>query len=153
MQTSIRPTTRRAGRAMILVLAVGVVVGVQSAPASATTYSENRMATLINGARSAAGVPKLSLNQTLSTRAREHSKAMAAKKSLYHSCLTCMLSGLSWSAGAENIAYGYSMEGVHKAFLNSAVHKVNEMNRAYKQVGVGVHWVSGKAWVTVVFYG
>jgi uncharacterized protein YkwD len=43
-----------------------------------------------------------------------------------------------WKAAAENVGRGYSLSGVHRAFLRSSRHKANILNRRMTHIAVGV---------------
>ena len=46
---------------------------------------------------------------------------------------------------------GYSVLDLHHAFMASAPHRANILDRRMEQVGVGFVSVNGQLWVTEVF--
>jgi len=103
-----------------------------------------------NAARVNAGVRKLSLDPHLSRVARRQARAMARKRTLYH---TRSLGSLvtRWRALGENVGYASSIKRVHRAFMGSPLHKGNILKSAYRHVGVGVKQRGGHVWSVVVF--
>jgi len=136
---------------MIAVLLVATAVFSLAEPAEAVTSHEQRMVTMINQARKARGFRALKLDGTLVYRARLHSKKMAAKGTIFHSNLYKTVSGLDWRIAGENVGMGPSMVSLHKAFMNSPPHRRNVLERRYRKLGVGVKWVDGTAFITIIF--
>ena len=56
-----------------------------------------------------------------------------------------------WSAIAENVGVGYSVRGLHRAFLRSTAHRANILDPGMRQIGLGVVSRDGRLWVTEVF--
>jgi uncharacterized protein YkwD len=121
-------------------------------PAGATTETERAVHALVNEAREEVGRRVVGLSDRLSRIARQHSRAMADRQTLFHSCLTCRIGG-NWRRLAENVGYGGSLEIVHRAFMDSAPHRSNILGRGFRQLGVGVVRAGGRLWVTQIFYG
>lgn len=70
-----------------------------------------------------------------------HSSTYASKTS------QCM----SWSRAGENVGHGWSVQGLHDAFMASPTHR-NNIVGDYNYVGVGVYQkASGEMWVAVNF--
>lgn len=124
-------------------------------PAQAAFRSpEDELLRRHNYARLIRDVRKLQLSWSLSRRAEEHSREMAARGDLYHSsCLTCQFSGYSWSVGGENVGVGATAKSLHRAFMHSDPHRRNILYRDYRYIGVGAVRSGGRLWVTVLFYG
>lgn len=57
----------------------------------------------------------------------------------------------TWTAWAENVGYGGSVESVHTALMDSPGHRKNLLSSTFSQVGVGVVEGGGQTWVTQVF--
>jgi peptidoglycan hydrolase-like protein with peptidoglycan-binding domain len=51
----------------------------------------------------------------------------------------------------ENVGYGPDALTVHAAFMNSAPHRANILDRDYTEVGIGAVTVNGRVWVAEVF--
>ena len=139
---------------IVLLLATSFLFATQPPPAEAgIRTAERRMAQMINRARAARGLPKLALRSDLTYRARTHSVRMARSGGIYHSNLRTTLRGISWRVAGENVGVGPSIRTLHTAFMRSSGHRANILYRRYRNVGVGVKWRSGVAWVTVIFTG
>lgn len=108
---------------------------------------------LINKERSSRGIGKLKMSGDARKAALAHSSVMVRQRCFSHVCpgegdllkrlsqadyLPC---DCSWGV-AENIAYGSGNESSPRAmvdaWMGSAPHRVNILNRAYEHIGVGV---------------
>jgi uncharacterized protein YkwD len=135
-----------------LLLLVGLVAP-KHADAS-TTSSERSLAYLMNAARASRGRAALTLSGTLSNYARRHSTTMASRNRLYHNpYLATWLRNMSWRILGENVGVGGSVRQLHVAFMNSAPHRANILDRRFRSVGVGVVVRNGRTWITVIFKG
>jgi uncharacterized protein YkwD len=108
-----------------------------------------------NASRGRFDVPKLRLNRELSVIARRHSMAMARGGDLFHtSDVDIYLHGIAWHVWGENVGYtSQDAPSMEQAFMNSAPHRENILNRAFREVAIGSVRVDGTLWVTVFFYG
>ena len=108
-----------------------------------------------NTSRSRFDVPKLRLNRDLSVVARRHSMAMARQGELFHTDdVDVYLHGIQWRTWGENVGFtSRDVESMQEAFMESAPHRSNILNRAFRQVAIGSVRVDGVLWVTVFFYG
>ena len=105
--------------------------------------------------RSARGLPALVLSQPLIATAQRHAEWMHRTSTLSHtgeggSNLIRRLGreGYSFSAGGENIAYGYTtVPAVMTGWMSSYGHRTNILGRAYTEVGFGR---SGLYWCAVL---
>lgn len=136
-------------------LAVFLLIGL-AAPkhADAVTSHERYMGYLINKARAAYDRGPVRLTDSLSNYARRHSRTMAAKNRLYHNpYLAQWLDNWSWTILGENVGVGGTTTSLHNAFMASPGHRANNLNRRYKEIGVGIVSSGGRLWVTVIFRG
>jgi uncharacterized protein YkwD len=144
---------RSARSALLTLLLTAALVASTSfvgvAPASAMTTREARLVAKINTARANHGLPALRTKPDLMAAARAHTVAMAGQRILFHTATFATI--CCWSAIAENIGYGYTVRGVHRALMQSAPHRANILDRRMRQVGVGVVSSGGHLWVTEVF--
>lgn len=103
----------------------------------------------INSLRSSNGLPGLTRDGSLNSRARDWAKQMAANGSLSHSNLSSLLP--PWSAAAENLGKGGAVNSVFSALAGSGGHYSN-MVGDFTNVGIGV-WTdsSGVLWTVHVF--
>lgn len=124
-----------------------------TAPARATTPLEEALHVLVNVTRIAHGKQPLVLRQWLSKIAHRHSKKMAAKRTLFHSCLSCKFQGHHYSVVAENVGVAKSIQSVHQAMMDTPGHKANILSGEVDLIGVGVVKRNNQVWVTEIFYG
>lgn len=109
------------------------------------------MVSLTNAERAKAGCGALTINATLTSVARAHSKDMAVNGYFDHNSQDgrtpfqrMSQAGYTYSAAAENIAAGQpTAQAVVTAWMNSAGHRANILNCALTQIGVGVYRASG----------
>ena len=142
-------SVRPALMSLLAVTLVGSTALVGAAPAGASTTRATRMVEKINTARANHGLPPLRTSPDLMAAARTHSGAMSGQGLLFH---TASFSSLCcWNAIAENVGMGYSVRVLHRAFMHSAPHRANILDRRMEQVGVGFVSVNGQLWVTEVF--
>lgn len=107
---------------------------------------ENEVVSLVNTERRKAGVSELIQNNNVNRVARVKSQDFVNNNYFSHNSPTYgspfdMLRtfGISFSAGAENIASGQrNPEEVMRFWMNSPGHKANILNSSYNQIGVGV---------------
>jgi uncharacterized protein YkwD len=107
---------------------------------------------MINETRAASGLHLLGLSERLSRIAHRHSKQMATRGTVFHSCLACEIGNDRWRKLGENVGMGGDYGSVQQRFLASAPHLANIMDPKYRRVGVGVVRLGGLVWVTQIFY-
>lgn len=96
-------------------------------PPSGAGYAAQVIA-LVNGERTARGLPPLAVSSSLMASSQAWSEYMAANNVFYHS---------GQNVG-ENIAAGYATPGdVVAAWMNSEGHRANILNPSYTQLGAG----------------
>ncbi|HEX7286007.1 MAG TPA: CAP domain-containing protein [Candidatus Angelobacter sp.] len=122
------------------------------------SVAEQELFDLINLEREKAGLDKLEWNQQLTQAAREHSRLLAANRTLSHqfdseAALPVRLAaaGARFTASAENVATAVSAEEVHTALMHSPGHRANIMSPKYNAAGVGVVEARGYLFVTEDF--
>jgi uncharacterized protein YkwD len=132
------------------VLAVAGLVAAPGAQAASSSTSEQQFVSSINAARQAAGHRALSTSSDLTAVARAWAARMGSSNTLKHNPnLTSQVT--NWRYAGENVGVGGDVSSLHKAFMDSAPHKANILDRDYTQVGVGVAMASGRMWVVEVF--
>jgi len=117
-------------------------------PASAATTLELAFVTKINAERKLRGLNALPARSYLTTKAHQHSAAMARRGRLYHSNLSNIC---CYRMVAENVGVGGSVLSVHRALMASPGHRANILQRGWHGVGVGVVKRDGRLWVTQIF--
>ena len=123
------------------------------APADHTAEIENAFFAMINQERLNVGRAPLSFDAGLRASARAQAANIAAAGSLFHQNLQPLL-GLGWRTAGENVGYGYNIDGLHTAFVNSPGHYRNMVGASFTSLGVGVViGADGRIWVGHVFAG
>lgn len=135
-----------------------------SAPASTTTQppspppasdagarsgAEKEFASRINSHRANNGLPALTRSGALDSYARSWAETMAERGDLAHSNIGSLLG--SWSAVAENVGVGGSVDSIFDALASSGSHNTNMLGD-YTHMGIGV-WedAEGRLWTAHVF--
>ena len=132
------------------------------AQAPAASYKgsspQTEMLAYINTARAQAHLAPLVLSSKLSNGAYLKSQDMAVEEYFSHysptyGSMTEMMKtlGIAYRAAGENIAKHGSVQGAHEAFMNSAEHRANITNAAFKQVGLGFYQRGNYLYVTQWF--
>lgn len=137
-------------RRLALVIVVALMLEGFAAPARAAADDEATFARLVNSERTSRGFRSLATRADLVAVARAHSEGMASSGGIFHNGrLASAVSG--WSALGENVGMGPAVQALHEAFMASAGHRANVLDRDYTQIGVGVVSRDGMLFVTVVF--
>ena len=128
-------------------------------PDSTVSSYESEVIRLVNEERQANGLPALKTDWELSRVARYKSKDMADKKYFSHTSPTygspfemMKAFGISYRSAGENIAKGQrTPKEVVNAWMNSAGHRANILNKSFTTIGVG-YVADGNYW-TQMFIG
>ena len=143
------PNRRRGTRTRVACLAALAVVVVMAL--GACSPEEDRATELVNQSRNSVGLPSLPVNIDLYLKAQGWSSQLANDQSLYHSNLADG-NGYNWARLGENVGYGYSIEQVHNAFMNSSGHRANILDGGFNRIGLGVtRSGDGRYWVVQEF--
>ena len=120
--------------------------------AGADAATESQFLSKINATRAANGLGSLSTAGGLTAHARAHTQQMMDADGIFHSSSAELASaaGSGWSALAENVGRGGTVDSLHTAFMNSSGHKKNILGD-YNYVGIGTGTRDGRLYVTVVF--
>ncbi|MFV0372582.1 CAP domain-containing protein [Microbacterium sp.] len=130
----------------VLALLLGV-----TAPAVASVTSDTE--TLINKARSQAGLADLTPNARMDAVARDWAEHLAAAGQLSHNPSYSAQIPSGWSSAAENVGFSSrpTVEGLHAQFMDSSPHRANILGDA-THIGVGYAVDSaGTGWIVHVF--
>ena len=135
------------------ILAPGTVA---SAEAKGSCYrfkdSERAVARKVNATRSNRDKGRLRLDPELSRVARQHTREMVKKGTLFHQTSAQFSRRITnWNMIAENVAYGSGVGQIHTMFMDSPLHAANILNPGYRFVGTGVVTQGSRMWVTVIF--
>lgn len=139
-------------RTMVVALSATLMMSLAAPAAQAVTRAEKDVAWRINNEHYKARLRSLAVWESLSNTARNHSCAMARSESLYHNrSLTRQVRG--WRILGENVAVGYDLYAIHRAWMNSPAHRANIMEGRYRALGVGIcKSASGALYVTTIFF-
>lgn len=110
------------------------------------TASRNYIINLTNAQRTQRGLPRLIWSAPLINACHSHASDMARMQRLTHTGSNgsnggtrARRYGFSWSTWGENIAAGYtSSNAVVSAWMNSAGHRANMLNRNFTHIGVSL---------------
>ena len=134
-----------------LILAFAVSALYSPAPAHADTVSdEAAFVAKINELRASKGLAPLQVNANLVAKARLWSAGMAAAGKIWHSSLSEGVTE-NWKKLGENVGMGGSVDGLHRAFVNSPHHYENLVDPAFGHVGIGIVMNGSTIYVTQVF--
>lgn len=128
-----------------------IAVGSSKPAVDRWKYAEKQMMRFINEARVADGLNALKWRKTVGYEARQHSKKMRRKQTLFHSKLGEVLADFSWSIAGENVGRGGKARTIFNAFMQSPPHRDNIMNERFRRMGVGIVSRDGVKWVTIMF--
>jgi uncharacterized protein YkwD len=121
-----------------------------AAPATSLDRREQTLAAMTNTARHRYDLPRLVGRARLSAAAQRQSVRMAKRGLLFHG-------SLAWTSGrrcwGQNVGMGPTISAVLRAFMRSADHRANMLDRCYRRAGYGVVKVRGAVWVTANFAG
>ncbi|MDQ3941178.1 MAG: CAP domain-containing protein [Actinomycetota bacterium] len=113
---------------------------------------ERGFAERINVARRIAGRSTLRLDDQLSRSARKHTWEMVRANSLHHTPSTTLRRRVTnWVVLGENVGVGSEVDTLHRAFMDSPLHRDNVLYSTFRHVGVGTVRRDGRLWVTVLF--
>lgn len=112
---------------------------------------------LVNAERAKVNLPALTMSEELNNAAQI--RAVETTKSFSHtrpngSSFSSVLSenNISYRGAGENIAWGQKTpEAVVNAWMNSAGHRANILNKKFTTIGVGYHLNNGKPYWTQLF--
>jgi len=145
---------RRQAALVFLLAAVLVSSGIAITPAHAGTGLRSQMVQLTNEDRTDKDRSALELDLQLSRYARKHAQDMADAGGIFHTDdLAAKLKGKNWSIGGENVGMASDLPDLEAAFMASALHRRNILNREFDHMAIGVVESDGNFWVTVIFYG
>jgi len=126
---------------------------------------EEELFSNMNRARKSRGLPRLVWSEQLAGQARRHSENMSSHGFFSHNdpglgnpATRLRRSGIAFSACAENIYRQSRVRGAARAalaaWMRSRGHRLNLMNPAYHDTGIGVATMStGRVTITQLFVG
>ena len=150
---------RTIGRATLIIVVLGLATGLlvpQAVADGSALTPRAKMRRETNVSRVHHNVDRVRINREMSQLARRHSMAMARRGDLFHtgSPTSRYLRGVRWRVWGENVGVtSGTVDGLQRAFMASAAHRQNVLNRSFRRVAIGAVRVNGMLWVTVFFYG
>ena len=151
-----RPCHSRVGVGLaLLALTVGLAGGTApvahaDAAGSDVTPVEASFLTRIASARANHDLPAYRVGRTITEVAREQARRMAARGTLFHNPdLTSDVP--NWQFVGENVGFGPDSVTLHRAFMDSAPHRANILDKDFTRIGVGAVVRDGRVWVAEVF--
>jgi len=146
------PRLRRLVATLALTGALAASGLVTAPPAGAALRPQERqLARMVNRGRRQHGLGGLRLSGRLSRIARVHSRGMARTHYLYHSDLGSVCARTGCHHLAENVAWAWSVRGLHRKFVNSAPH-LHNMLGSDRKLGIGIVHRGNKLWATELFW-
>jgi hypothetical protein len=137
---------------LVACVSAGIVVAAPT-PANALSSEESCFVNSLNAERASMGRAKLAVKGDLVSVARRHSARMAEDETIYHNQNLPNEVGGNWYALGENVGMGPTCDSLHDAFMSSAPHRANIVDKDYNQIGVGVVIRDNTIYVTQVFAG
>jgi uncharacterized protein YkwD len=132
--------------AILAVAAVAITLAGPVLRASASQASDEASSrSLVNQARTSAGLASLAPSAGLDKVARAQAARMADRDAIYHNenlKAEADAAGVNWQLIGENVGVGPDVQAVHNAFMSSPGHKSNVVYKTYNAIGVGI--VTGK---------
>jgi uncharacterized protein YkwD len=145
---------RGAGTFVSSVVAAAIAVSIVAAPGTALAGTPNYAWQLFhatNDSRERHGVHRVDRAFRMSDEAQRHSERMARHHRLWHTTGPTKY-GAHCYAWGENVGYtSGSVQDMEQAFMASADHRSNILDRGFHRVAVGATERNGKLWVTVFF--
>ena len=155
MKTPAGPESHRPIRTRMLVAGLLVALSALVLPGQAVADQAGDAASstdLVNASRAAYGVDWLTPDPELQAVAQGQADRMAGSGYIFHSEDLGGQLSWGWSAWAENVGYGPSVDWTHGAFMGSGYHAANILESSYNYVGVGVAYdYDGRVYVAQVF--
>ena len=145
-------TGRRPALALgaLLLALVAPVLGPAAPASAAASPAEQVLGRRMDHARALRGIPPLDLQAALTRVARAQAERMADRNRLFHNPdLATDVTGYRFVG--ENVGFGPDAVTLFRAFMASAPHRANILDRDYDQVGVGAVLRGDRLWVAVVF--
>lgn len=144
---------------MITIMVIGAFALGVAQPAHASVSAEQQFLSLVNQERTTRGLVALTLSPAVTdTLSRPWALRMAATGRLEHSGsgeqifdAVAVLFPTIISVG-ENVGYAATVDQLHRALMDSPVHRANLLSEKFRLIGLGVAQVGGTVWVTQTFF-
>jgi uncharacterized protein YkwD len=114
----------------------------------------DRLLDLVNDARVHRGIPRLHERTRLDEDAQRHSARMARERRLFHTPdLYSKVRTFDPRIWGENVGVGSTIRQVFRAWMRSAPHRANVLDRRYDSAGLGIVRSGGRFWITMIYIG
>ncbi len=146
-------------RLLVMIMLVGTVLLASTQPVHASVTQEQQFLSLVNQERTSRGLAPLTPQPVVTeTLSRPWSLKMAAAGRLEHSGsgdqifdAVAALFPTIISVG-ENVGYSASVDQLHRALMDSPVHRSNLLSEKFRHIGLGVAQIGSTVWVTQTFF-
>jgi uncharacterized protein YkwD len=161
MPKAARPSVRRRSL-LVAVLVATLALGISSAPPAAARAGDRvRLLHLINTTRERHDLRALRFNGSLSRDAMRHTHRMIRQDRVFDPPnLESILNRYPYDLGAAAVGCADTLHELHRALMNSEIHRSILLNPRLRQVGIGVLTATGvnrcgrgSVWATEIFYG
>jgi hypothetical protein len=125
--------------AVVAISSFAIVPALRAQESTANDAATSR--SLVNSARSAAGLAALADDSRLDAIASAQAQRMADRDAIYHNPnleSDADAAGVTWQWIGENVGVGPDVKSVHDAFRASPGHHENIVSRNYNVIGTGV---------------
>lgn len=124
---------------------IAIDVAPKASDLTVNDADERWMVEMVNEERTKIGLPRLTVDVTMVTAAREHSRDMFTRRYFSHvtpegkdPATRLTDSGIQFSSMGENIAYAPDVKTAHTGLMNSPEHKANILDPAFHRIGIGI---------------
>jgi hypothetical protein len=123
------------------------VLGLSSIGATSASATESdTIASLVNQARAAAGLPGLAHNPAMDAVAERWAQQMGAANTMSHNPSYAAQIPTGWTRAGENVATGQpTPAAMHDAWMNSAGHRANILGD-FTDIGIAFVTINGITW-------
>lgn len=131
------PGRRRRPRRQRMALILAVPLLALGLAACNPSPEQDAVRAHVNQSRQAQGVPAIGDDLTARLKAQAWAERLADAGSLSHSQLSAGLDALPWTAVAENVGRGPSIDQTHASYMASPRHRANILDRRWDRIGTG----------------
>ena len=140
----------------MLVASLLIVVLVPTTAGAGTRVDRyrDRLIDLVNEKRVARGIARLHERVGLNDDAQRHTLRMVRERRLFHTPdLSSKVRTFDARCWGENVGYGSTLRQIVNAFMRSAPHRANLLDRRFRGTGMGIVRSGGRYWLTMIYIG
>lgn len=123
--------------ALVMCATVASPPGATAAPRP-TGSRAHGLLRLINQERTARGLSPLTMMASVERFSERHAATMARADAIFHNRRLSTGFPVGWSRLGENVGYGLDLDGIHRAFMGSAIHRTQILDPSFTHLGIGV---------------